>query len=120
MSFGADGQWFAIGWLQPAKGCRGVSSSLSRRCHRRPAGHGMRVPVMPSSGYTVVRDRSDRVVPVRTRACLAHGDAGDTRGMTAHMNVNPKAGNRALPGVSSRSREGSGLRVSTSEIGESN
>jgi hypothetical protein len=72
------------------------------------------------TSYAVVRDRSDRVVPVRTRACLAHGDAGDTRGMTAHMNVNPKAGNRALPGVSSRSREGSGLRVSTSEIGESN
>src|SRR5271166_229468 len=59
MSFGADGQWVAIGWLQSAKGCRAGSPSWSCcwRCHRRPAGHGVRVPV---SGYAVVRDRSDR------------------------------------------------------------
>ena len=59
MSFGADGQWVAIGWLQSEKDCRaGFSSwSWSWRCHRRPACHGVRVPV---SGYAVVRDRSDR------------------------------------------------------------
>ena len=59
MSFGADGQWVAIGWLRSAKGCRAGFSlqSWSWRCHRRPAGHGVRVPV---SGYAVARDRSDR------------------------------------------------------------
>jgi len=58
---------------------------------------------------------------VRTRACLADEHAGDTRGMTARMNVSPKAGNPALPGGSSRSRKGSGrVRVSRSGIGESN
>jgi exopolysaccharide biosynthesis polyprenyl glycosylphosphotransferase len=58
MSFGADDQWVAIGWLQSEKDCRaGFSSwSWSKRRHRRPAGHGVRVPV---SGYAVVRDRSD-------------------------------------------------------------
>jgi exopolysaccharide biosynthesis polyprenyl glycosylphosphotransferase len=59
MSFGADDQWVAIGWLQSEKDCRARFSSWSWswRCHRRPAGHGVRVPV---SGYAVVRDRSDR------------------------------------------------------------
>jgi hypothetical protein len=45
----------------------------------------------------------------------------DSRGMTARMNVSTKAGNRALRGVSSRSREeGRRLSVSRSGIGESN
>ncbi len=59
MSFGADGQWVAIGWIQSEKDCRaGFSSwSWSWRYHRRSACHGVRVPV---SGYAVVRDRSNR------------------------------------------------------------
>jgi hypothetical protein len=112
MSFGADGQWVAIGWLQPAKGCRAGSVRLDLR-YAENWSFALDLPIM----WKTISDSC--VVLVRTRGCLADEHAGDTRGMTAHMNVNPKAGNRALPGVSSRSREGSGPRVPTSEIGES-
>jgi hypothetical protein len=44
MSFGADGQWVAIGWLHPAKGCQiGPSMRIPSRSPPAPEMEGRRL-----------------------------------------------------------------------------